>query len=287
MNNEEHNEQQNPAPETTTSVEETTQNVEAQAPNESEHDRPAPSNSGSNHNVLAIPASAMADLKLKERNRGQRELLERLDREAVALGYENHADMVEAIKRAHNPAPPKAQTSPRPQQQATAPQSRPSARPAQRGPAQQDPEVRARLLAEERKRLNRRLAQEAAERKKAQRKLQSQEAEYQLKYAATAAGIEDVDYAIHLVRKHIRSIAPEELPRFNASTYFSDLRKTHPHLFGVQVTPATTAPSSSAHQVPTAQAPVPNGGPDAREMTKEQYLGHLKALGLRDPSLGL
>jgi hypothetical protein len=237
-------------------------------------------------NVLQIPSDAMKRIKAEERKKGERAARQALDAEARELGYRDHASLVEAARRAKQPKPAPAQ--PRAEQ--------PAANAGEGGgsPRHSDKHV-TRLekdlarLQEEKRRLNQARNREEKARRATQRQLDAAEAEGELRLAAYKCGIQDVDYAIHLLKQKVRGKSVEELSTFDESKFFGEeLRRSHPLLFQAVERPADTAPADG--EAPPAKPPA-NGGSgqesSVMKMSKEQYLAHIGKLGLVDPSAGL
>lgn len=229
--------------------------------------------------VLQIPTSAMAGIKTENQERGKTELRNQLDADARALGYESHASLMASVAAAKRQAPATPPAAPSTE---AAPAATPDAAALQ-----------ASAFAEERKRLNTQRADEAAARKKAERALAAREAEFQLRLVATKAGVEDVDYSLHLLKKQLAGKSAEELATFNETEFFNvTLRKLHPHLYSsTEVTvPANTSPATKAGSPPAPAVVKAAAGAagqiDARKMNATEYADYLKSKGLTPPSIG-
>lgn len=266
--------------------------------------------------VLQIPSNAMSKIRKDERAKGAKGYQKKLDDEARANGFENHAALVAFAQER------KGRTGAR---GAAAPSPAAPAAPARRAPAaaatpvvsvRQTPDdggdrPSSRRLTEIRSR-DRLLAQERKKLRRAQHELNAERAASTLRIEALRAGITDVNYALHLAREHVRTIPPSKLRSFDERKYFSEtLRETHPHLFAptqAQPTapapkPVTTGPSGgepapAAHGAPrTNGAPPPqNGTPpagpttgprDMRHAPPEQVQKRLQELGLAPPGSSL
>jgi hypothetical protein len=240
-------------------------------------------------NVLQIPSDAMKRIKAEERKKGERAARQALDAEARELGYRDHASLVEGAKRARQPKPAPAQPK---GEQPSATTSDGSGAPRHSDKHVSKLERDNARLVEEKRRLNQARNREEKARRAAQRQLDAVQAEGELRLVAFKCGIQDVDYAIHLLKQKVRGRSIEELSTFDESKFFGEeLRRSHPLLFQAVERPADTAPADGeAH--PAAKLPT-NGGAgtgtesNVMKMSREQYLAHIAKLGLVDPSAGL
>ena len=250
--------------------------------------------------VLTIPSNAMAKIKREERERGKKAVIAELEAQAKKAGYSTWEDMMKAAttKKAtpnanvQRPAAPPAQQA-QPQQTGTVNVDR-AARRAEK--------ERERAL-EEVRRLNRARAAEEKRRKDAERRLQAMEAEMSLRTAAVRAGVQDVDYALELLRRKINGKTADDLKTFSEDEFFAkELRSSHPYLYGVTDVPANTSASVATKDAPKPPAPVgkptqmpaptgngTNGGSavDARKLSPQEYTELLTRYGIRNPSLGV
>lgn len=251
--------------------------------------------------VLTIPSNAMAKIKREERERGKKAVIAELDAQAKKAGYSTWEDMMKAattMKKAtpkvnvQRPAAPQAQQAQ--PQQTGAPNIERNARRAEK--------ERERAL-EEVRRLNRARATEEKRRKDAERRLQAMEAEMTLRTAAVRAGVQDVDYALELLRRKINGKTADDLKTFSEDEFFvKELRSSHPYLYGVTDVPANTAASVAAKDAPKPPAPAgkptqmpapssngTNGGSavDARKLSPQEYTDLLQRYGIRNPTLGV
>ena len=120
-------------------------------------------------------------------------------------------------------------------------------------------------------------------------KNESLQTEMQLRESAIASGINDVDYAVRLLNRHVEGKSEEELKDFDESKFFTGLREQKPYLFGEVVKPATTGTAGGT--VPPAPKPgaaaataAKNGQIDARTMSQQEYQEHLRKRGLNPDS---
>lgn len=112
------------------------------------------------------------------------------------------------------------------------------------------------------------------------------ETEKVVREAAIMAGVKDVDYAVHLFKRHTASLDATKQKEFDENKFFKDLRGSHPYIFGEVVAPATTGTAGNG-AAPGAPGPAAaagaigaNGTVDAMKMTPEQYRAHLAKRGL-------
>ena len=116
-----------------------------------------------------------------------------------------------------------------------------------------------------------------------------------MRFAAQGAGVQDVDYAVTLLRRDLKKKSPEELTESKAETYFgTDLRKSHPLLYVVETRPADTSPAAATGTngtngaAPTTRQPAPGDTQaNARDMSQDAYQALLKKHGLTNPSFGM
>jgi len=249
---------------------------------------PAPAGNGK---IVTISRESLAKIHVEEREKGRKSALKAANRQAQELGYRDHAHMVQSLQAAKAG---KTGTTPT----TSAPATEPPVEPALSATDSRDVKKLARenaRLAEQHKRVNQARAKAEKEARLLQKKLDAQEAENELRIAATRAGVHDIPYAIHLLRQKLSKATPKELESFNEDAFFStDLRNSHPYLYGVQTVPANTGPTDAGGKGGTLPAPgaPPSGGGstekvDVRKMSKEDYEKYLRSKGLSAPSLGM
>lgn len=232
--------------------------------------------------VVAMPTQAVAKIRAEGREQGKRQAMKELDAEAVELGYSSYAEMKAAAAQARiktiTPKPAAANPEPAPQQQADSQQLETPM--TKKGRA----ELEAAL--EKTRESNRRAAAEERRRKAAERRVADLEVESELKIAAIRAGVIDPEYAVHYARTALKSKTPEELRNFDENSFFVELRKTKPYLFGSVEMPATT----SSDVVPPQQRPGQqvqqqdnSGTPDVRKMSRDEYAAYMKKHGRTIP----
>lgn len=119
-----------------------------------------------------------------------------------------------------------------------------------------------------------------------QRELERTQVEIQLRGAAARAGVKDVDYAIHLLRREIEGKNPEQLKGFDETKWFSSLRETTPLIFGETVRPATTGTGITGHPPAprpthiTGQDPTSAAIVDANKLDQSGFQKLLRKMGL-------
>lgn len=260
---------------------------------------PTESASASTAKILTIPSNAMAKIKREERERGKKAVLAELDAQAKKAGFTTWEDMMKAATT----KPTVQKTSVRPATQPVEKAQAATPAPTGNDRAFRRAEKERERALEEVRRLNRARATEEKRRKDAERRVQAMEAEMTLRTAAVRAGVQDVDYALELLRRKINGKSADELKTFSEDEFFAkELRSSHPYLYGVTEIPANTssqvapkdapkppAPTGKPTQMP-APAPTGNGGGsmvDARKLSSQEYSELLQRYGIRNPSLGV
>ena len=237
--------------------------------------------------VISLPTDALGKLKAEERERGRREAaraqVTAQDAKAKEMGFGSHAEMlafVEAKKK-----------------EAEAAKAAPPARSSSRPGAQRLARDHAKWESE-RAQLNRALNMEAKKAKQMRRQLDATRAEMTLREQAARAGVQDVEYALHLLKRAYAGKTAEALAGFDESKFFGGLREQHPHLFSIEKREATTGTGEVVAAAKAAEAnvaPAPAKPPakpelatpkDMRTVPKQEYRARLRELGLRDPSTG-
>lgn len=133
------------------------------------------------------------------------------------------------------------------------------------------------------------------------RDLKAERMQHALEKEAWRAGVQDTDYAIHLFKRHLSSLTEEEAVKVDPAGYFTELKTTHPYVFGTATVPATTtshsneapdegaappaakgkAPNSSAAAPPPPQKkPTPAPQKSVMDMSAEEYAEWKKSRGL-------
>jgi hypothetical protein len=218
-----------------------------------------------------------------------------------------------AAAPAATPAPATAPTAPA----APAPAATPpigahptppaAATPPGQQPAVDDPVNDRRIPDATRRRLNKlrddmRARADAAEQQATQHQQQvttlqgqlraAQEAE-KLKIAMVRAGVQEVDFAWHLLSAELSAMrdsqdpaVKEQLAKFDVATWAATLKTTRPYLFGQQPVPATS-PAQPHAPAPAAQTPgavtgqaAAAGAVDLRKATPEQMRQRMSELGI-------
>jgi hypothetical protein len=221
----------------------------------------------------------MTDIKTRQRRIGRRLTLTELNREAVAAGYASFDELKEAAISLKKSAPAK-----KPEVMSTA-----ATAPLATTPSQD--EARRQRISDKNAREAERLARVAAEERKqrvaAQRALREKDAETELRMLAMRSGINDVDYALTMLRRKISGMTKQELAAFDEAAYFSTVLRTEkPFLYAVQDIPVTTSSRESAPDV-GSQTRLPGGKVDATKLSKDEYERELQKRGIRSPSLGI
>lgn len=131
----------------------------------------------------------------------------------------------------------------------------------------------------------RRLQSEAQQRRSLRQELDRTQVEMSLRETAVRKGVQEVDYAVHLLRKEISGKTEAELNSFDEGKWFDNLRTEKPYLFGELVRPATTGTAgAAAPNPPNARQVTANGvngtKVDVRQMSPKEYKEYLKSKGL-------
>lgn len=235
--------------------------------------------------VISMPTHAVAKIRQEERAAGQAAAKAEADKSARALGYSSYDDMLAKLKQ-------KKGQPQRPGQ----PSNRPTGQPPQRANGNPDRNV-SRLqrendrLVEENRRLTRAKSGEEKRRKRTETELMATQAESELRVIAIRAGIQDVDYALHLMRQEIKGKDDSFLTKFDEGKFFGGLREKHSYLFGVETRPADTTPDTTKPNTPPTPPPKTPPPVDqtksVKEMSPQQYQDHLRSLGITPPGVGL
>lgn len=250
--------------------------------------------------VISVPTAAMKRIKDDAAAHGRSEYQRELDATAQELGYKDHAAWVEASKAA------KAQSSQaaKPAEPAT---TQPAATEKPKTSSATDPESRLaaleqenqrltqnnQSLLDEKKRINREAAKLRRETAALRDELTNSQTEAELKLAAQAAGVTDVEYGVAVYMRAIQGMNEEDLKGMDENKFFSDtMRKSHPHLYKAEERTVNTGTKSDT-QITTpatgsgnkSQAS-DNGKVDAKTMTPQEFQTLLRKRGLTPPSTG-
>lgn len=236
--------------------------------------------------IVTMPSKALAALKREERQRGQAQL-------ARDLGFESIEAMREATAAARSGAAPQ-QNSAAPKTGSDAPSNEPDLSRSERQQLKALQEQNARL-----KRENVRLTKLVTE---ARRERDEVKAESELRSSAIGAGVRDVDYALHLFKRHISGLTEEQLEALDEGAFFAGLKSKYGYIFSGNESGQTDKPL--AHTTPTSQPKQPqqpqreeaprananSGGAskpfDARSATPQELAAHYARLGLQAPGTG-
>ena len=261
----------------------------------------APESSGKN---IMLPQAAFKERVQAAKQSGRRELTSELDREAQALGYANHAAMMEILRarkgqqaaprpsgnqQARQPAPVTIQSSqPEPSAPPTPPKN------GQDRKAWQKYEQDRRIWDRDRQQLQKQLTEESNRRKKAERKAAASEARANLERIASGCGVKRIGQAIYLFEQAQQGKTVEELEKVDEAKFFEGLRQTDSYLFGEAVIPATTgttsAPPGSRTPPRPAETSTAAGSAndvDVMNMTEQEFALRQRQRGIRTVPMGL
>lgn len=220
-----------------------------------------------------------------QRQRTERATMKRLDDEAKKHGFSNHAEMLAWVaenKRA-----------------AVKPKS--NGQPNGRGKERERDERRASSeLEKEHAALTRRLDSERKarlgeerKRKQLQHQLEEREVDAALRQAAWTSGItrdDDVDFAVHKIRRELAAMTDDQLQAFDEKAWFTKLKEQRPYLAGEVVQPVTSG--TGAGGAPPAPKPAAAQGQagqdlqvDAKKMKPTEFADLLRKRGLSAPSM--
>ena len=231
--------------------------------------------------LITIPQSSMKRIKSEERERGARQaLLE----QAKSMGFDSWVEAKGALDAAKA-----LKTSPRVSERGNRPQAsapKPGAK-DESGVLRMMRRDNERLL-ENQKRLNRARSSEEKRRRQIEREKDALEAEHALRLAAVRAGVQDTEYALHLLRKEMVGKNQEQLRGFDEEKFFSEhLRQKHPYLYSTQDRIANTgAPPAQRPSTSTAPSSTTLPAIDGLKLSREDLEKRLKAHGLAMPGFG-
>lgn len=216
--------------------------------------------------VRQVTQRELAQLRRNERLTGRNSALEALQRKATELGYASVEEMIAAApKKTGQQTQAPTEEAP----QTTAPK----------------PSARLKELENANQLLERKLRRERDE-KLALKK------DIELSRVAREQGIQDEEYALHMLRKHVRALDPTKAAKVDPAVYFQGLRKTHGFLFGEQVkvekTPASTSPAAKTtpaapKAAEVAQSQSNEGQVDTTTMSKAEFDAYMAKKGIRNP----
>jgi hypothetical protein len=255
--------------------------------------------------VVTIPTQAMARIKQAEREKGKKLAHQELNARAKAHGFDSWEALEATVavrEQAQASASPPIAKKPKQVQQVSEDEELSSSSDQGRQPPKQslpiqdassdrqDLQRALEVALEEKRQLNQQRAAEAKIRKSLEKQLDAVQAENTLRLAAAKAGVQDVDYALHLLRIKLTNKSEEDLSKFDENTFFStELRASHPYLYGVEVRPASTATATEAAPSPakTRQVEAAKQENDARKLSREEFDARLRKLGLSPPVIGM
>lgn len=267
--------------------------------------RTAPPASTGDEDVRELPdgrvqvLSSKAYKKMRESfyARGQREALVKLDADAQELGYKSHADMLANLKAGRA----NGGSVQRPNQQTQNPkrggqQAQPAREAAPMANTNQPRTSKLEMRRIDRMQKEREIDRKArimAERRarQANAELEAERVRNELVRSAMMAGVQDVDYAVTLLERSIRGKDEAALSRegFDEAAFFTNLRQTHPYIFGEQVRPITTGTGAGgAPPAPSAATITQNAAEaskfDGMKATRQEVAARMKKLGLSSAS---
>jgi hypothetical protein len=250
-----------------------------------------------------IPATAFRERLQGAKDSGRKEYQAQLDKDAQALGYANHAAMMEILRNGGGQPRQQAQARPmnRPpvadsSRRETVPDGNPIIPPknSKDRKAWEKQQARIRELERQNRQKDIDRAAETARRKKAERRAQAAEARANLERIAAGCGIKKIGQAIYLFEEAHRGKSVEELGQVDEAKFFEGLRQTDSYLFGETFVPATTGTGGAvpgAHVPPRPSATSVAAGEasqvDVMKMDEQEFALHQRKRGIRAVSGGL
>lgn len=252
--------------------------------------------------TITMPTNAMRRIRQEAQEKGKKLAQSEAEKRLRKLGYKSFDEMERALSalKAGKRTTPKNEVDTEEVEDSPRNTNRtPPKQPAQaqtQGTAPVTDRTSLRLqrenerLLEEKRRLNVARAHEEKKRRVLQRELDAQQAEHQLRLVATKHGVQDVEFALHLLRNAMGGKSEAELQSFDEEKFFGEvLRKERPYLYRTEEQYATTvpetAPTRGAQAPRTAQAPRQDtNAADPAKLSREEYNKKLRALGLTAPN---
>ena len=228
--------------------------------------------------VISMTSDTVGRIRAEERSKGKAAALAELNAQAQRLGFKDNAELLAYAKAQKETPPPPA--APKPQ----------ATKPVQRGVDPKKVEKQRSKWELEREKLRKLVAHSDRRRRALQRELDATQADISLREEAIRAGVQDIDIALMILRKHLSNKTNEELRTFDEHKFFEDLRTQRPALFAVIERPASTSPGNGV-EAPKAPAPktvtktiANEGAVDARRLSREEFDKRLQQLGIQNPS---
>lgn len=234
--------------------------------------------------VITMPSSAMTSLKKREQDKGKRAAMAELDSRARSMGFKDHEDLLKHASK-------NRERTARDRTDGRAADGKPA-----RGAAPADNPRQARereRQLEAQRKLNREAARARKKSKQLEQELQAQKVETQLRVAAARAGVHDVDFAIHVLRKHLSELDDAGSSTFDEETFFAKtLKGTHPYLYGAAPEVARPATTTATETAPPVSAPKPSQSSatttlDGMKLSPDDYQKRLRDLGFSNPKMGV
>lgn len=258
--------------------------------------------------MLTVPVSAFKRLKDEARTKGRTEAMDELTTRLQALAKQGGFDSIESAfgalaklnagantagtANATTTADTEATAGDDPPEPPTEQAAEAKAKPARQSAVAAAADKIDADWAKERERLRRRLDSETENRKALEARIAANEAANELRVAAVKAGVEDVEFAMHLAGKYLSSADDAALAEFKAAAWFESLRKERPALFAAQRRTIDTGNTRSDEDGATlspeeaARAHAEANKTDANSMSREAFNALLAARGLRQPTVG-
>jgi len=211
--------------------------------------------------VQSLTSKERAEERKRDREAGRASVLDTLNKQAQAKGFDSLEEMLKAA--------PGAAPKPKPMDKSAA-----------------DAELRAE---------NAQLKKTVQGLRSRISVLENDLALRQMAYEADVQG-DDIDYALSALNTHYRKLSDDEAKAFNPQKFLAeDLKAKKPGIFrqaleakkAVEETPVSSSPLSGKPPTSNSKPVIPAEGENrkhAREMTKAEFQERLRQMGQRDPA---
>lgn len=226
----------------------------------------------SSEKTYSVPHSAFETIKETARAKGRTEAEAAFAAKLESLGISDVKTIDDAIAKLKAAAPPKETPPKEDPPKVDSKKADPKKDDADAGKKTGDGATLKRLVdaekqaATEKAKRERAEADAAAAVKAAEDRAAEATARAKLEVVAVRAGVTDPEYAITLLGRHVATLSEEDAAKFDPKSFFTDLKDTHPVLFGTAPTKVTTGPTRGG---PPAGDPAPEL-PDFRTMSASE-----------------
>jgi hypothetical protein len=242
---------------------------------------------------LTIPVHAMKEIKAKAQQKGRAEAAEELARKfqpllglfgASSLDELEDLDLEEVL----------AERLEARKKVASKPMEPEEKKPVKPNPPQKVEDKAHKAMLQKQAAANRAAARAHRKAERLQAQLAASEAERDLREEAIRAGVQDVDYALTLLKRDLQRTCKtdDDFAAYDTGEFFQQLRKGKPYLWQAETEPATTGVDTAA-EGGNGGAPAPSGSNgsgsedsssatprDAMKASADEYQAMLRELGL-------